>query len=316
MPRNYVKVARKEGYILGIKVSITSKKEVLDFVSSRLDEKEKFYIVTPNPENLLMATKDWLLAKAIRRSDLSIPDGIGLSQAYTFLNYRDSRLDEKHNNFEEYFLRPIRIFSQGLFVGLMTIVNKDYLTKNLKIIKGREIFLDIMKIANDRSLKVYLFGGQNGESEGAKKVLENDYKNVTFKTYHKFPTFNKNGQPVSEVDRKLHKVILGSIKLFEPDLVIVALNTPKQEKWIYRNFFRLTKVTGAMAFGGTFNYVAGNMKLPPKWMDKVGLEWLYRLIQEPKRIKRIINATVVFPWTTFVYKIKRHAEREKRKLRK
>ena len=82
----YPKVERKYGEIMGIKVSITTKTEVLEFINSRLETKDKFYIVTPNPENLLLATKDWLLQKAIRRADLSTPDGIGLKFAYKFLH--------------------------------------------------------------------------------------------------------------------------------------------------------------------------------------------------------------------------------------
>ncbi|EKE05014.1 MAG: hypothetical protein ACD_19C00426G0036 [uncultured bacterium] len=258
----YPKVDRKYGEILGIKVSITTRDEVLSFINSRLNSKEKFFVVTPNPENLLLATKDWLLKKAIRRADLSVPDGIGLKFAYKFL----------HN-------------------------------KDLNIIKGRELFLDVMEIADERHLRVYLFGGEYGESEKSKEVLEKKYKNVIFKSNHDFPQYNRNSKPVTYKDRLLHKKIIGSIKLFEADLIIVALNTPKQEKWIFRNIYRILNVTGAFALGGTFNYVAGNMKLPPRWMEKLGLEWIYRLVQEPKRLKRILNAVIVFPWTVFMYKL-------------
>ncbi len=291
--RKYPKVDRKYGEILGIRVSITTKQEVLDCINSRLDSKEKFYVVTPNPENLLLATHDWLLEKSIRRADLSIPDGIGLAQAYTFLKYKDNK---------DGFLRIFKIIGQGIYVGYKTITDKNYLTSELPILKGRDLFLDVMKIANGRSLRVYLFGGENGETVKSKEILEKKYPNITFKTYHVFPQYNKNAQPVTKEDRKLHKKIIGSIKMFEADLIIVALNTPKQEKWIYRNIYKILNVTGAFALGGTFNYVAGNMKLPPKWMEKIGLEWLYRLIQEPKRIIRIINAVIIFPWEVFLAK--------------
>lgn len=294
MPSNYKTLERKEGYILGIKISITSKREVLDFVSSRLDSKEKFYVVTPNPENLLLATKDWLLAKAIRRSDFSVPDGIGLSQANKFLSFKENR-----NN----IFRPVVLVFQGLLVGASTIINKSYLTKDLEVIKGRELFLEIMNILNQKKLRVYLFGGEHGEQETTLKELQKFYPNITYKTSYKFPHYGKNGQPVSVGDRKMHKNIVGSIKLFEPDFIFVAMNTPKQENWIYRNFFRLTNVTGAMTVGGTYNYIAGNMKTPPKWVENIGLEWLYRLIQEPKRFKRILNAVIIFPWNVFKYKL-------------
>lgn len=296
MPRNFKTKDLKEDYILGIKISVTYKEEVLKFVNSKLDSKEKFYIVTPNPENLLLATKDWLLAKAIRRSDLAIPDGIGLAMAFKYLKFKENRKN---------IFRPLVLLYQGILVGMATFFNKEYLTRDLQIIKGRELFFDIIKIANEKHLKVYLFGGENGEQLKSKEILEKDYTNIEFKTHYKFPQYNRNGQPVTKADRKMHKGIVGSIKLFEPDLVIVALNTPKQEKWIYRNFFRLTNVTGALALGGTFNYVAENMKLPPKWMENLGLEWVYRLLQEPRRIKRIINAVIVFPWRVFVWKLKK-----------
>ena len=295
MPRKYIKTVRKEGYILGIKITSTTKDEVLEFVNSCLDNGDKFYIVTPNPENLLLATKDWLLKKSIYRSDLSVPDGIGLAQAFKFLSFKDN----KHNIF-----RPLIIFYQGILVGLMTIVNKKYLTDSLPIIKGRELFLDIIKIADKRKLRVYFFGGENGEQEKAKKEIEKEFKNIIIKTNHKFPNYNENGQPASEVDRKIHKSIVGDIKLFEADLIFVAMNTPKHEKWIYRNLFRLNTL-GAMTVGGTFNYVAGNMRLPPKWVEKIGLEWVYRLIQEPKRWRRILNAFPIFPWRVFMFKLRK-----------
>lgn len=292
--RKYPKVERKHGEILGIKISITNRSEVLNFINSKLDLKEKFFVVTPNPENLLLATRDWLLEKAIRKSDLSIPDGIGLAQAYKFLSYKDNR----RNPF-----RLGTIVAQGIYVGAMTLIRKSYLTDALTIIKGRELFFDIMEIADKRKLRIYLFGGEHGESQKAKEELESKYKNVTFKTNIDFPLYNRNAQPVTENDRKLHKKIIGGIKLFEADLIIVALNTPKQEKWIFRNLYRILNVTGAFALGGTFNYVAGNMKLPPKWMEKLGLEWVYRFLQEPKRWKRIFNATIVFPWKVFLWKL-------------
>lgn len=291
--RKYLRVGRKEGTILGIKVSITSKDQVLGFVESKLDQKEKFYIVTPNPENLLIATHDGPLRDAIRKSDLSVPDGIGLAQAFKFLEMKD---------YKRNLLRPFIIFGQGMLVALATIFNKEYLTRALPITKGRQLFLDILKVANNRNLRVYLFGGEYGESEKAIEVLKPVYPNVLFKTDIKFPNYAVNGYPDTEVDKKIHKSILGSIKLFDPDFIFVALNTPKQEKWIYKNFFRLN-ATGAMAVGGTFNYIAGNMKLPPVWMEKLGLEWIYRLIQEPKRWRRILNAFPIFPWKVFMWKL-------------
>lgn len=283
----------KHGHLLGIKISSTSREGLLNSVREKLKNKEKFYIVTPNPEIVLMATKDWLLKKAIFKSDFSVPDGIGLAQAYKFLS-----LEDNHN----FLIRPLALFYQGLKVGLSTFYDKKYLTDSLNIIKGRELFLDLIGIADDKKLRVYLFGGENREQLKAVEVLSQKYKNVIFKTNYNFPVYNRNGQPATLNDRLIHKKVIGNIKMFEPDLIFVAMTPPKQEKWIFRNFFRLKSV-GAMAVGGTFNYIAGSSKLPPKWISNIGLEWVWRLISEPFRYKRIFNSFPIFPWVVFTSKL-------------
>ncbi|WKZ25557.1 MAG: WecB/TagA/CpsF family glycosyltransferase [bacterium] len=294
MIKTRTKTGPKHGHLLGIKVSSTSRPKVLKFVRERLKTKEKFYIVTPNPEIVLMAMKDWLLKKAIFRSDLSVPDGIGLAQARKYLSLPDP----------QGLSRLFELLYQGYQVAIATFNNREWLTKDFEVIKGRELFFDIVKIADENKLNVYLFGGENGEQEIAMELLKKRFPNITFKTHYKFPNYTLKGQPATVEDRRLHKKILGSIKLFEPDLVFVAMTPPKQEKWIFRNFFRL-RATGAMAVGGTFNFVSGNSKLPPVWMAKSGLEWVWRLINEPYRYKRVFNAFPKFPWTVFVAKLKR-----------
>lgn len=250
----------KHGNIFGISLNSTSTSEVLDFVSSRLDSKEKFYIVTPNPEIILAARDDWLLKDALQKADFAVPDGVGLKFAYKFL----------HN-------------------------------EKINIIKGRELFNSLINLAEEKALRVYFVGGEKGETEKSIEILSKTYQNIKFKT-HKTPKYGQNGQPISEDDKKMHKELMASIKMFEPELIFVGMTPPKQEKWILRNFFRLNAV-GAMTIGGTFNYISGNSKLPPKWMSKIGLEWLWRVISEPKRIKRIINAVIIFPWTIFLVKL-------------
>ncbi|HLD92407.1 MAG TPA: WecB/TagA/CpsF family glycosyltransferase [Patescibacteria group bacterium] len=251
----------KHGNIFGISLSSTTTKEVLVFVSSRLESREKFYIVTPNPEIMLTAKNDWLLKEALQKADFAVPDGIGLKFAYKFL----------HN-------------------------------ERINIIKGRELFIDLIKLADEKALRVYFVGGENEEAQKSIDVLSKDFKNIVFKT-HKTPQYGLNGQPFTEEGKKEHKELMASIKMFEPNLIFVGLGAPKQEKWILRYFFRLNAVIGAMTVGGVFNYISGNSKFPPEWMARLGLEWFWRVVNEPKRIKRIIKATIVFPWTIILVKL-------------
>lgn len=249
-----MKTGPKHGNILGIRLDSTNRDRLLKEIQLKLENNERFYIVTPNPEIVLLATKDWLLKKTILRATFSVPDGIGLKFAYKFL----------HN-------------------------------ENVKVIKGRELFLDILKIANNMSLRVYFVGGRNNETELAINKLKTEFPKIIFKTYHKFPNYNHNGQPATEADRNLHKKVIGGIKLFEPHLIFVGMTPPKQEKWIFRNIYKMKASSSAMAIGGTFRYVAGLSRIPPKWVSGIGLEWLWRLILEPYRIVRIYKATIVFP---------------------
>ena len=82
----------------------------------------------------------------------------------------------------------------------------------------------------------------------------------------------------------------------EPDIILVAFGHPKQERWIERVRSQFPKAKAIVGIGGTFDYWGSIVKRAPKWVRTLGLEWLYRLIQEPKRWRRILDAVIVFPF--------------------
>ncbi len=98
----------------------------------------------------------------------------------------------------------------------------------------------------------------------------------------------------SPAEREQDK-ILELINKSGANILFVAFGAPNQELWLARNLKFLPTVKVAMGVGGAFDFIAGEKKRAPLWMQQAGLEWLYRLLKEPKRIKRIINATIVFP---------------------
>ena len=116
------------------------------------------------------------------------------------------------------------------------------------------------------------------------------------------PRLNRNGQPVTEEDREIENKIIGKINKLKPDLLFVGFGMPRQEKWIARNLAKLD-IGGAIAVGGTFDYVFGSAMLPPKGLERWGLEWFWRLIREPKRLGRILNAVVIFPFLAIWHKV-------------
>ena len=79
--------------------------------------------------------------------------------------------------------------------------------------------------------------------------------------------------------------IIAKIKRFKPDILLVAYGAPWQEKWLWANRHKLKAKVG-MGVGGTFDYLTGHVLLPPEWVNKMGLEWLWRLVHEPWRWRR------------------------------
>ena len=90
--------------------------------------------------------------------------------------------------------------------------------------------------------------------------------------------------------------IIDRINAAKPDVLFVALGNPKQELWMGRNRAKLD--AGVMiGVGGTFNFIAGKVKRAPRWMQKSGLEWIYRIMQEPGRLwRRYAYGLVKFSW--------------------
>ena len=90
--------------------------------------------------------------------------------------------------------------------------------------------------------------------------------------------------------------IVGRINAARPDILFVALGNPKQELWMGRNLAKLD-VGAAIGVGGTFNFIAGKVRRAPKWMQRCGLEWTYRIVQEPGRLwRRYAYGLVKFSW--------------------
>lgn len=163
--------------------------------------------------------------------------------------------------------------------------------KPLNIIKGRVLFMELIKLASQKGWKVFLLGGLDNEAELSVKHLISLYPNILI---------SFAGGPL--VTTKLSSDIVKKINSFKPDLLFVAFGNPKQEIFIYKNAKKLNAKC-IMAVGGTFRYVAGLTPFPPKWMKKLGLEWVWRVIAEPKRIGRIFNAFILFPLRVFWFKI-------------
>lgn len=275
----------KQVKILGIKFDVLTSEEVLKKISQLFEAKhaEKKYIVTPNPEILLEAEKKSEFKQILNNAYISIPDGIGILWTSTFFEIT------KRNK------SRLIIFIKAIFSLLTLLFSPKFCRKVFKErVTGVDLMQKIIKFSANKSIKIFLLGAREGIAEKVKKILEEKYQNLDV-----CGAFA--GSP-REIDFEAIKQKIASSK---PQILFVAYGAPSQELWIAKHLKELESVKLAMGVGGAFDFIAGARKRAPLWMRYSGLEWLYRLIQEPKRIKRIWNAIIVFPYkilkTKFIF---------------
>lgn len=184
--------------------------------------------------------------------------------------------------------------------------------KGLKMALGREVerttgvdFIhDICEIAEREGKSVYLLGtGSRDTLRRAEDALATKYPNLRISGFHpgpKIDTLEVHGRKVIVPHEEDHNDAISEIVLASPDILLVAFGHSKQEKWIHENAHELPSVKIAMGVGGSFDFISGKVPRAPKFIRKIGFEWLYRLIKQPWRIKRIYKALVVFPYYAVV----------------
>ncbi|WBW99453.1 WecB/TagA/CpsF family glycosyltransferase [Oceanirhabdus sp. W0125-5] len=158
--------------------------------------------------------------------------------------------------------------------GIGTVILCRLKKKVLKEkIAGIEVLTSLLKICSEKNKKVYILGANKDILNEAVKNIACKFSGINICGYH-------DGY-FQDTDK-----IINKINGCSPDLLVVALGCPKQEKFIYENFDKLN-FNIAMGVGGSIDILGGKIKRAPKWMINIGLEWVYRVIKEPFRIKRL-----------------------------
>ncbi len=156
---------------------------------------------------------------------------------------------------------------------------------------GPDYMKEILKISAEEGYRHYFYGSTKGTLEKLQKALAEDYQGVQI-----VGMFSPPFRPLSkEEDEKIIQMINDS----NPDFVWVGLGAPKQERWMAEH---QGKIKGFMiGVGAAFDYEAGNIERAPVKMQKANLEWLYRLIQEPKRLfRRYFYTNTKFIWNAVI----------------
>ncbi|HUT21899.1 MAG TPA: WecB/TagA/CpsF family glycosyltransferase [Candidatus Bipolaricaulota bacterium] len=167
---------------------------------------------------------------------------------------------------------------------------------------GVDLTWDILNIASQNGYRVMLLGGAGKVAKTAAKNIKQQLPNINIVGAGEGIEIKYQRGSIAYDINKNNKV-LDFINKAQADIVFVAFDAAKQVYWIDQNLLKLKTVKLAMGVGGTFDFMAAKVKRSPSWLRKIGLEWLFRLLKQPKRIKRILNAVIVFPLICLKWRI-------------
>jgi len=157
---------------------------------------------------------------------------------------------------------------------------------NMSRIFGPTFFEKTLEWGQKDGLKHFLFGSSQDTLEKLKSVI--------FKRFPDIRVVGMVSPPFRTLNQEENEYYIQIMNNSEADIIWVALGAPKQERWIYENYQKLNH--GIMiGIGAGFDYLAGNTRHAPQWMKNMALEWLYRLVQEPRRLwKRYLITNTLF----------------------
>lgn len=246
---SYLKIGKK------FKMAYFSRGEIklLKIINdTKKGKNKKIWIVTVNPEFVMEMINNPIFEKVVKRADIRVIDGVGLLWGKEV---------SKKKGFVKKFLK-------AFVVGVKILNGKE----KEELISGADLIDKLGDLASKKMMKVFFLGGWGKRAQKSGENLRKKYKNLEFMACSGRPDFS---------DREVIK----QINDFKTDILLVAYGMKKQEEWIEMNLNKLN-VKVVVGVGRSFDYYSGELKRAPKWVRKMGLEWLFSLIKEPKRWRR------------------------------
>ncbi len=252
--------------LLGIKINPLTLSEILNTASVwvRKEGSNQHHIVSINPEGVLLAQRDTAYRDVANNASLVLTDGVGVQYACML-----SGIPIPHR------------------------------------MPGVELMISLCRMAAENSWKVYLVGGAGETAKMTAEKLRLQFPGLIIEGEEGIPIVSQRSKvksqkfegPSGQLRKPLdNQELIKRINAFQPQLLFVAFGQPKQELWIDEHVTTMPSVKVAMGVGGAFDFLAGKVMRAPLPLRALGLEWLWRLVIQPWRLPRIINATVKFLW--------------------
>lgn len=270
--------------IKGVQIKPMNYELLYNFVADLMSTGERKYchFVTINPEFIVESTQSMQFKEVLNRAELTLIDGIGLLAAVDYQNkpiHSESiaRMVQFGVSCVDVGVLRQKVFVDGVRVERITGIDMIYWLCGQPEMRGR---------------KVFLLGGMPVDVvEKAKVVLSRDYPEVMFECDPGHQNIREvMSQQVSGIDAESERIV-AKINEYGAEVLLVAYGHPWQDLWLdkVRNELRTVRLAGGV--GGAFDFIVGNVSRAPEWMRSRGLEWIYRLGEQPERLPRILNAT-------------------------
>ncbi len=273
--------------VAGLRVTTATTSEVLTELEQRITRGEKTRIVTPYSEFLARALSDQAFLALLNSADLSLADGVAIAWADTFLRQPIQTRNR--------LLAYCTIWAQVVKTGLGIMSNRASVHEHIpETIRGSEFVYDLCALAERLGKPVFIAGGFGEVPNQAAAVLK--------ELYPKLHIAGTSNARVANIESTEAQALAAQIRSSNTSFLFLALGPQKQEAFMMR-YWQELEVDVAIGLGGTFEYMVGRKKTPPRWLRKLGLEWLFRLITEPKRIKRIYTGTAGLVFGLVHYKL-------------
>lgn len=269
--------------VLGVEVDPVTAPELLVKLREAIEQGRRQQVVTVNTEMIMSARRDLAHRKLINSADWRIPDAIGVAWGAHFLHTPVRGP-----------LKTIRLHLRALRTGAWAFIRPRSVRRTLPdVIPGSDFSVDLAGMCEEFGYGLYLLGGAPGVAEAAAAELRRRFPELVVTA--------DGADPGKRHESDIRK----RIKQAKPAVLLVAYGAPEQDAWIKRNLSKLPKPLIAAGVGGTLDYLGGGSSLlgggevakpPPGAVRKQGLEWLWRLLTQPSRWRRILAALPAYVW--------------------
>lgn len=241
--------------IFGFDIATIKRENLLKELKDLIQIKKSLHICCLNPHSYVISKKDKAFERALKTSDLVVPDGIGVCLAL-----------------------------------------KAIYKKKVMRITGYDLFEELLHLSNQERKNIYFLGSHTDTLKALQKKVTLEFPLINIVGVYSPPFVHK-------FDDSHNAIINNEIHTAAPDIVFVSLSAPKQETWVYENLSNHENTT-FVSIGAVFDFYTGKVKRSNKIFRSIGLEWLPRLAQQPRRLwKRTFISAPIFIIDVFrIYK--------------